>query len=151
SVTRWFGVHDRAALVATEGSQGAGIPLSRLREVADSADLLVNLSGHLTLPDLLRPVRRKAYVDVDPGFTQCWHADPGMPFKVAGHDFYFTIGENIGTQGCPIPTGGLRWRPTRQPVVLGDWPVVRGEPPGRFTTVASWRGGFGPVQFGGRT
>jgi hypothetical protein len=36
-------------------------------------------------------------------------------------------------------------------VVLHDWPVVEGTDPGRFTTVASWRGAYGPLQFGGRT
>src|SRR6185369_845264 len=48
-------------------------------------------------------------------------------------------------------TGGIRWRPTRQPVVLQDWPVSREGAPDRFTTIASWRGPFGPVTYGGRT
>ena len=40
--------------------------------------------------------------------------------RLDGHDFHFTIGENIGTPDCCIPTGGIRWRHTRQPVVLDD-------------------------------
>src|SRR4051812_13502734 len=124
SVTRWFGLTDRSALVCTDGEQCAGIPWRRLLEIADSAELLVNLSGHLTLEPLLQRIRRKVYLDVDPGFTQFWHADPDTPFTVAGHDFYFTIGENIGSPACPIPTGGIQWRPTRQPVVLDDWPMT---------------------------
>jgi hypothetical protein len=151
TVTDWFGVGDRSALVCADGEQCAGVPWPQLLDVAASAELLVNLSGHLTLEPLLRRIRRKAYVDVDPGFTQFWHADPGTPFHVGGHDFYFTIGENIGSPGCPVPTGGIRWRPTRQPVVLDDWPVTAAREPGRFTTVASWRGAFGPVQVGNRT
>ena len=31
--------------------------------------------------------------------------------RVEGHDSYFTIGELIGTPGCPIPTAGIDWRP----------------------------------------
>jgi hypothetical protein len=150
-VTRWFGLADRAALVTTDGKSCVGMPWASLLERAKGADLLVNLSGHLTLEPVLERVRRKAYIDVDPGFTQFWHADPTTSFEVGGYDFYFTIGENVGSSECPIPTGGIPWRPIRQPVVLADWPVVRAGPPNRFTTVASWRGAFGPVTAGGRT
>jgi hypothetical protein len=169
AVTRWFGFGERAVLVCGGGERCIGATWPRLLEIAEDAALLVNIGGHITLAPLLERVRCKAYVDVDPGFTQFWQADPGTRFEFGGHDFYFTIGENIGTPGCPIPTGGLRWRPTRQPVVLADWPVASvGQAAlpvrdagadrqgclshdARFTTIASWRGGFGPVQFGGRT
>lgn len=151
SVTEWFGLSGRAALVDVGGKECAGMSSSRLREIAASADLLVNLSGHLTLKPLLAGPRRKVYVDVDPGYTQIWHADPATTFSVDGHDDYFTIGENIGTTDCPIPTGGIRWQPIRQPVVLDGWPVSPPRDSGRFTTVASWRGAYGPVQFGDRT
>src|SRR5712691_1780571 len=198
SVTEWFGVADRSALVYV-GEKGvgnllperpegcfaqkvpdpffaadsffecAGVSWPQLLELAESAGLLVNLSGHLTLAPLLDRIRRKAYIDVDPGFTQFWHADPNTPFQVGGHDFYFTIGENIGSPDCPIPTSGLHWQPIRQPVVIEQWPVVTSESVARsrrerteqnatlgesrlhFTTVASWRGVFGPVQAGGKT
>jgi hypothetical protein len=150
-VTRWFGVADRSALVLAGGEHCEGLPWRQLLALAEAAELLVNLSGHLTIEPLLGRVRRRAYVDVDPGFTQCWHADPAVPFTLGGHDYYFTIGENIGRPDCPIPTGGLRWRATRQPVVLESWPVVAAIEPRRFTTVASWRGSYGPVRFGGRS
>jgi hypothetical protein len=150
SVTEWFGIADRAALVCSAGAECAGIPWARLLKAAESADLLVNLSGHLTLAPLLARIRRKAYIDVDPGFTQFWHVDPDTAFQLAAHDFYFTIGENIGSPDCPIPTSGIPWRPIRQPVVLKDWPVTAAKRFDRFTTVASWRGGFGPVQYDGR-
>ena len=89
-----------------DGEQCAGIAWSRLLDVAESADLLVNLSGHLALAPLLERIGRKAYIDVDPGFTQFWHADPDTPFQLAGHDYYFTIGENIGKPENVIPTWG---------------------------------------------
>lgn len=151
AITEWFGVAERSALVYAGGKECAGVSWPRLLEIARSADLLVNLSGHLTLDPLLSRVRRKAYIDVDPGFTQFWHADPETPFRVARHDDYYTIGENIGSPNCPIPVGGIRWRPIRQPVILAHWPVARTDTPPRFTTIASWRGPFGPVQFGGKT
>jgi hypothetical protein len=94
---------------------------------------------------VLFPRARRVYIDIDPGWTQFWHdsGDPGA--RLGGHHAFYTIAENIGTPGCPIPTGGLAWRTIRQPVVLAHWPVMPGPGPGRFTTVATWRNPFGPV------
>jgi hypothetical protein len=148
SVTERFGLRDRAALLAA-GEALAGPPLDELVGVAEEATL-VNISGHLALPRLFGAFRRRAMVDIDPGFTQFWHAAGNPGAKVAEHELHFTIGELIGTPGCPIPTGGIDWRPVRQPVTLEDWPVVDGERD-RFTSVGTWRGPFGPVEHEGRT
>ena len=153
SVMRRFGLAEKSALVCAAGEdvQCDGLTWDRLLDVAAAAEMLVNISGHLTLAPVTGRIRRKAYVDIDPGFTQFWHADPATKFRVEGHDLYFTIGENINSPRCAIPTAGIDWRPVRQPVVLDDWPVTETDQRGRFTTVASWRAPFGPVQFGGRT
>lgn len=148
TVCRRFGLAGDATLIRDANVGAAEYAL------AESADLLVNLGGHLTIDRLLQRFRRKAYIDIDPGFTQFWHADADITFRVAPHDFYFTIAENIGRSDCPIPTSDIPWRTMRQPVVLEDWPVT--SPPAlmprRFTTVASWRGAFGPVaDSGGKT
>jgi hypothetical protein len=145
-----FGLSGSAALIYENGEQIHGMAYAELLEIAAAADLLVNISGHLCLEPLVRRLRRKAYVDLDPGFTQFWHAAGNAGARLAGHDFYFTVGENIGTPSCPIPTGDIRWRPTRQPVVLEHWPVSEGAA-NRFTSVASWRGPYGPVEHAGRT
>ena len=150
-VTGQFGLSECAALIYDNGEQIYGPSHGQLLAWADSAELLVNISGHLSWEPLWRRLRRKAYVDIDPGFTQFWHA-AGMPGpRLAGHDFYFTIAENIGTSPCSIPTGNIPWRPIRQPVVLDLWPVCADGIPRRFTTVASWRGPYGPVAYGGKT
>jgi len=151
SATRWFQVENRSALVVDEGHACYGLAWPQLLQLVDAAALLVNLSGHLSLPTLWSRIHRKAYVDVDPGFTQFWHLDPAIRFRLQGHDDYFTIAENIGKSDCGIPTCGIPWRSTRQPVVLDHWPVSPLDACDRFTTVASWRGAFGPVQAEGRT
>jgi hypothetical protein len=110
------------------------------------ADLLVNIGGHLAD----RPARVNVFLDDDPGYTQLWHAQSLLTERLAGHDFYFTFGANIGRADCPVPTDGITWRPTRPAVVLDDWPVSEGGDPNRFTTVASWRGGYGRVEHDGR-
>jgi hypothetical protein len=148
-VTEQFGLSDSAALIYEGGQKIHGLTYAELLGVAEAADLLVNVTGHLTLEPLMRRLRRKVYVDLDPGFTQFWHVTGDAGARLDGHDFYFTVGENVGTPACPIPTGSIRWRPVRQPVVLEHWPVS-GEGD-RFTTVATWRGPYGPVQYGGKT
>jgi len=151
---RFFGFDQQAAIVDRGSNWSHGRSRDELQQFAAASDLLVNLSGNLTVPEIFETVGATAYIDVDPGFTQIWHADPAIPYSVPRHDHYFTIGENIGTAGCPIPTGGLPWKPTRQPLLLDLWPVTPslGVPPSsrrRFTTIASWRCGFGPVAWEG--
>lgn len=149
-ITGDFGFAGRAALIADDGEMLHGPAMSELCDVADVAELLVNISGHLRIEPLFSRIRRKAYVDIDPGFTQFWHASGNRGARLEGHDVFFTIGENIGSPGCPIPTCGVEWHATRPPITLKHWPVINGEFE-KFTTVASWRGAFGPVEFDGKT
>ena len=146
-----FDLTGSAALVYEGGEQIEGLSFAELLDVAEASTFLVNISGHLALDAIKRRIGCKVYVDLDPGFTQFWHADGAGWARLAGHDLYFTIGENIGTRHCSIPTGGIEWRPIRQPVVLDYWPVA--PPPvdrGRFTTVATWRGPYGQIERDGR-
>ena len=122
-----------------------------LLDVAEAADLLINIGGHLTLEKVKHRFRRKVYFDDDPAFTQFWHAGGNPGPHLEDHDFYFTVGENIGSATCFIPTGDIRWRPMRPPVVLEHWPVSSEGDRNRFTTIATWRGPYGPIQYGSRT
>jgi hypothetical protein len=63
-----------------------------------------------------------------------------------------TVGERIGEPDCAIPTCGIEWIPTKPPVDLGEWPRSGADAhTERFTSVASWRGPFGPLEYRGRT
>lgn len=115
----------------------------RRAEETERADLLVNVSGNLRSAEARRRFRRTAFVDIDPGFTQLWH-EQGIE-AIPEHDVYFTIGQNIGSGDCPIPTCGVEWRHTRPPVVLDEWPTMEGGF-NRFTTVSNWRSPFGPIE-----
>ena len=71
----------------------------------------------------------------------------GLHDTFRGHDAYVTIAENIGQPGCAIPSCGLEWITTRQPIVLDEWPasaVPRRRP---ITSIVSWRGANGPVTY----
>jgi hypothetical protein len=150
AVMEQFGLERTSALICDDG-QVWGVPLAELTARARSADLLFNLSGHLMLPELKSAPACKVYYDDDPGFTQFWHAAGSGGARLEGHDLYFTLGANIGAADCPISTNGITWRHTRPPVVLEEWPLCAPEVFDRFTTIASWRGAYGPVQCGGRT
>ncbi len=151
AVTEEFGLSGSAALLYDGGRATAGLPYGEVLERAEAALLLVNISGHLDLAPLMRRLSPKAYIDVDPGFTQIWTASGSPAARLDGHDYYFTVGENIGTRGCSIPTGGIRWRPLPPPVTLADWPVAPSHRPDRFTTVATWRSPLGELAYGGVT
>jgi hypothetical protein len=150
-----FGLTSSASLLLGDGQATSGLSYEDVLDLAEEADLLVNISGNIHSPEIRRRVSRRAYVDLDPGFTQFWHAAGNPGARLEGHDSYFTTGENIGTAVCPIPTGGIDWRPMPPPVVLEDWPAEASGPGNRaalaFTTVGSWRGAFGPVEHDGRT
>jgi hypothetical protein len=75
----------------------------------------------------------------------------GLVDLFAGHDSHVTIGERIGKPRCSIPTCGVRWQTTRQPVVLDEWPVGPSpREPFAFGSIATWRGAYAPVEYGGR-
>jgi hypothetical protein len=135
-----FGLAESAVLVGDEGESLYGPAYDELLELAESADALVNVAGNVRLDEVKRRSRLTVYVDVDPGLTQIWLASGAPGPRIEGHDLYFTIGENVGTPACSLPTGGLTWRHTRQPVLLDEWPVTAEGRQGRFTTVARWRG-----------
>lgn len=146
-----FGMASSAALICEDGNCAYGLAYADLLDVAAGADLLVNISGHLTLEPIKRLIHKRLYLDLDPAFTQFWHASGIKGARLEGHDYYFTIGENVGTSACSIPLGDIQWRRVRQPVVLEDWPVFNGSGSRPFTSVASWRGPYGAVKYGGRT
>jgi hypothetical protein len=150
-VTTTFGLADTSALIADDGDSVVGVPLKDLAGVAEAADLLVNISGHLT-HDALKPrFRSRAFIDLDPGYTQYWHAQGLAEQRLRDHHAWFTVGENIGTAGCEVPVGDIPWQPIRQPVLLDEWPFCRPDATPRFTTIASWRGPYGRVTHDGRT
>jgi hypothetical protein len=144
-----FGLTGRSALLDGEGVSLYGLARMELERVACSADLLVNMGGHLADDRLKRAVGRRLYLDDDPGYTQFWHAAGDASARLEDHDFYFTFGARIGSSSCPIPSCGIDWSGIFPPVVLAEWPVAGGRPD-RFTTVGTWRGPYGPIEYDGK-
>ena len=148
-VARRFGLTGHISLVTSDGQVVSGPSAEDLDALIDRAECLVNISGNLSAPSLLSRFRRRAYIDVDPGYTQFWHAAGQLGTSLLQHDAWFTVGQNIGTATCPVPTDGIPWQTVLPPVVLSEWPVRVADRADRMTTVAGWRGSFGAVEVSG--
>jgi hypothetical protein len=142
-----FGLAGSYCLLVDGRREPIGRSRAELRGDLAHADFLLNVMGFLDDAELLGAARRRAFLDIDPGFPQMW-ADLGLADVLLGHDAYLTVGANIGSAGNSVPTLGRTWRATRPPIVMDHWPMQRGR--GRaITTVATWRGPFAPVEHGG--
>ncbi|HEX8959866.1 MAG TPA: hypothetical protein VF770_08590 [Solirubrobacterales bacterium] len=138
----------RAALLAEDTKETVGLSFDAIQRFASAADLLLNVSGMLRDERLLESIPVRAFLDLDPGFTQAWHAT-GEDMGLDLHTHWVTVGQAIGRDGCPIPTCGRGWIGTLPPVALGHWPAVGGAPErGAFTTVGHWRS-YGSIEHAG--
>lgn len=115
----WYGLADR-----------------KREEVLNSADLLINVSGCLSEPEKYCSVKRLAYIDSDPVFTQVKLALGYETFhdQIQCHDKHFTFAEN---PNHVMPMTKFTWQATRQPVVLSEW-MTSVKPSNVFTTIMNW-------------
>jgi len=146
---RRFGFEGRYGLLCG-GNRTIGLSRSEILErVADSA-VLLNITGFMNDPEVLAAAPTCIFLDIDPGFAQMWQA-LGLHDGFAGHDAFVTIAEAIGRPTCSIPLCGRTWITTRQPIVLDEWTPADAPRGGAITSIASWRGAFGPVDYRGTT
>jgi hypothetical protein len=96
---------------------------------------------------LLRAFRRRAYIDLDPGWTQLWDDAGLLGETLDDYQVHLTVGDAVTT--CGLPLSGRRWQSIRPPVLLSAWPVVPASG-SAFTTVGSWRSPSGTMQRHGR-
>ena len=138
-VVRDYGLERCSSLLLEGTGETVGLAYAALREAARHADLVINLSGLLRDPELLDPIPVRAYVDLDPGFSQLQQAALRIDMGFERHTHWATVGLAIGTSESPMPTCDLPWITTPQPVVLDQWPVHRQLTRHALTTVANWR------------
>jgi hypothetical protein len=134
-----FGLDGRWALVPSAEGDPVGLSRSRIRQIARDSDVLLSVSGMLSDPDVLDSVGVRAYLDLDPGFNQLWHAAEGVDMRFDAHTHFVTVADAIGDPACPIPDCGRDWLPTLPPVVLDHWPVAEAIERRALTTVGHWR------------
>ena len=136
------------AVLGAEGVPLAGLSRGELLSRTAEARLFLNVMGFVRDPQLLAAARTRVFLDIDPGFPQIWR-ELGLADVLAGHDAFVTVGLNVGSADCDVPTCGVRWLTSPPPVVLENCPVADGGY--GFTSVGSWRGPYGPVVYRGRT
>jgi hypothetical protein len=158
SLMERFGLADRWAYREWSG-EWHGLPGEVVEEVIASADLFLDVGGTCYFPQM-HTARCRAYVDMDPVFTQLQAF--GNDTRLNEYDFLFTYGTNIGRDTCPVPTLGYRWIPFVPPVLLDLWSQASApglNPAGssrnpqdgtRWTTIAHWSA-YGEVEHEGET
>lgn len=135
-----YGLGNHWIYRTNEGS--LGLPLEELLSFCAEADLLLMRAVPLWVwrPEYARP-KRRAFIDVDPGFTQISIAngDKGVAEGIARAERRFTIAQRIGQPDCAIPTTGGPWLKTLPPIALNAWPLPN-TPATHFTSVMRWQG-----------
>jgi hypothetical protein len=149
-VMNGFGLGECWTLLYDRGREVAGRPREDVVDRTRRSSLLLNVMGYLDDEEILSAAPLRVLLDIDPGFGQMWQG-LGLHSLFRDHDRYVTIGERIGAPDCATPTCGIDWVTTKPPVELGEWPSSPVGYGGRFTTVVTWRGAFGPLEYGGRT
>ena len=144
-----FGLGDHWSVLYDGGREVAGLDRQEVIERTAESALLINVMGYLEDEEILAAAPVRAFLDIDPGFGQIWK-ELGLHDLFEGHDRFLTVGGRIGSADCEVPTVGLDWIPIKPPVELAEWPA-QGERGSRFTSVASWRGAFQPLEYRGRT
>ncbi len=138
-----------------------GLTEREIETVCNQADLFINLSGCCWLRDRYQGCARKLYIDTDPLYTQYQleamrrgTATKDQAYSVnliRNHDLFFTFAENISDPSCCIPSCGLTWHTTRQPIVLENWPFTFTPAAPALTTVMSWKNDVTLPSIGGET
>jgi glycosyl transferase family 1 len=148
-----FGFGDRWSFYDHEHATYIGLSRERCHQLLAEADAVINLCG-ATFPREEHQSARMVYLETDPGLMQIKLAqhDDEATRKAAGHQLFFTYGANLGNPDCLLPTGGIRWHPTRPPVLLDQWHEGVGHAsPTTFTTVGTWTNRGGDVAIGDDT
>jgi hypothetical protein len=142
------GLEDDWCLLLDDHEAGSGgLPRREALERVRRATVLIDVMGFLADEEMLAAAGRRVFLDIDPGFPQMWQ-ELGLHRSFGDHDAYATVGLRVGLEGSSVPTCGVEWVRTPQPVVLAEWPATPG---GRaYTSVATWRGPFEPIDFGGQ-
>ena len=143
---KYFGLENRWAYRDIASGKTYGIPEDKVKELCKTADLFINISAANELGEDFLNIPIRILIDSDPMFTQVQNWDDKNPesafesikYSYQRYTHLFTFGENIGMEDCLIPTLGLQWHPTRQPICLNHWQANFSHSKSGFTTVMNW-------------
>ncbi len=141
-VARSYGLWPRCCLIYKQGEATHGMSFAEALSIARKADLLITRSGQIhKVPAIFEQPKCRAFFDGNPGSTQIkYHGKDEDYDPLDQYEFLFTLGLNIGTPHCLIPTDDLNWQTMPRPVSLPMWQTVRDDNCQRFTTISTWKG-----------
>jgi hypothetical protein len=143
----------RERWICRAGDRSIGMARADFLDACAQADLLIIRALPILAwrPEYDRP-RRRAFIDVDPGFTQIGlsQGDLSLAETLAHCERLFTLGQHLGAPDCPLPTGGRQWLKTVPPVDLSFWPLATTPRAAYFTSILRWRG-LRDASFNGQT
>jgi len=145
-----FGIEHDFSVACDGGTRFVGLGREEVLARVGNAGTFINVMGFFSDPEILSAARHRVFFDIDPGFGQMWR-ELGWHDPYQGYDRFVTVGERVGLPGCTVPTCGIDWITTRQPIVLEHWPVTAPAPDGSFTSIGAWRGPYAPIEYHGKT
>jgi GT2 family glycosyltransferase len=152
-VMRRFDLSDRWAFHSRFEDRYFGLSATGLRDLYQSADLLINLHGStVPLPEH-SATGRLIYLETDPVQLQIeLHNNDEAAVKfLEPHVAFFSWGLNYGYADCLVPLDSrFPFRPTLPPVLLDFWPPQADGAGPFFTTIGNWRQA-GAVRYEGET
>jgi hypothetical protein len=130
-----------SAAVLPSGEAAYGLNAKEVEQFGRNAAAIISLGCSAEPEPWLANIHPRVLIDQDPGINQVW-ASTRTPPDIFGyfgyHDIYFTVGANVGTGRCSVPTCGIEWQRIWNPVVLDWWDPDHPRTRDRFTTVAGW-------------
>jgi len=136
-----------------------GMTEGQIKQICKTTDVFVNISCSTVMRKEYQSIPKRVLIDSDPMFTQIQYLTELMFTKgkskmkelVDAHTHHFSFGLNIGADDCNVPTCGIQWMPTLQPICLSHWPASELPRTGSaFTTVMNWTV-VPPVKFNDET
>jgi hypothetical protein len=135
------------------GGECYGMTEEQVLRLYREADAFLNVTAAQELREEHMAIPRRIYVESDP-FPAQVRAAQGHEATIemlAAHDTHFTFGENLGADDCTLPTVGIDWLPTRQPVAVDLWHDGPAASEAPYTTITTWHNKGKDVEWDGET
>lgn len=155
-----FGLSNRWAYRDEISGKCFGMTEGQIIEICKTTDVFVNISCSTVMRKKYHSIPKRVLIDSDPMFTQIQYVtqamftegQSGIRELIDAHTHHFTFGENVGASDCRIPTCGINWSPTRQPIYLPHWPItpLPALQDAMYTTVMNWTAAP-PLEYEGET
>jgi hypothetical protein len=143
-----FGLQGRWCFVDACGIYH-GLSRKRIESIFKSADLFIDLGAHGTWNPEAGETGLRVLFEGEPGDTQMKMEKQSQAGVVMpDYDYYYTVGQNIGTGSTTAPTAGKEWHSVFPPVVLDLFQPRPPVPDAPFTTVMSWQA-HKPIEYQG--